>query len=91
MPDPDQNGVLIAPAIDDELTITVRLRLASPDVRDWITHDALEKLPGRLSTAVGPLLTAHGVDLAGLEVTLPTFKPYGTGGSVTHEFIGEVP
>jgi hypothetical protein len=91
MPDPDQNGVLIAPAIDDELTVTVRIRLASPTVRDQIGGPALISLPGRLHAAIKDLLSPGDVNLAGLEVTLPTFKPYGTGGAVAHEFTGEVP
>jgi len=78
MPDPDQTGTLISPAIDDELVVTVRLRVAAPDVLHRIEGPALISLPGRLHNAIKDLLDPGDVDLAGIEIATPTFRPYHT-------------
>jgi hypothetical protein len=64
--------------IDDELTITVRVRLSPTDAH----HIASEQLTETVGATIGALRDLPGT-LAGVEVTLPTFEPYPTqpGGS----------
>jgi hypothetical protein len=79
---------LVSPAVDDELVITLRLRLSGPDIAHRVAKPAFDYLPGRLRVAVSDFLDPGDVDLAGLEIALPDFRPYGTSGGVTHEFAG---
>jgi hypothetical protein len=76
----------IAPSGDDELVITVRLRVADRAVLDELAGPALTSLPGRLYAAVKDLLVPGDLDLAGLDIALPDFRPAGAPGTVTHEF-----
>jgi hypothetical protein len=66
----------VPPSVDDELVVTVRVRLDSPEVRDSIADVALGEVTGWVTGAIRPLLADRGVHLAGVEVALPDFKPY---------------
>jgi hypothetical protein len=57
--------------IDDELVIAVRIRLNPTDAH----HLAQEQLTEAVGATIGAFRDLPGT-LAGVEVTLPTFKPY---------------
>jgi hypothetical protein len=78
MPDPDQTGTLISPAIDDELVLTVRIRLAGKTVLESVQSYLLDTVAMRLDEGVAELLNRPGMELAGIEIITPTFKPYHT-------------
>jgi hypothetical protein len=74
---------LISPAVDDELVITVRIRVAAPDVAEHL----VQGLFSAVAKAVRPSYVGNDdADLAGIEIALPDFRPYGTSGGITHEF-----
>lgn len=69
MPDPD-------PIIDDELVVDVRVRLANPETTTRLADgDLIAALPSRVYDAIRPLLALHEVELAGIDLSLPDFKP----------------
>lgn len=74
--------------IDDEIVVTVRLRVDGRETLDDVTDEALSVLPSRLHTAVADLLVNRhaGIELAGVEVALPTLRPYNVPRTV-HEFL----
>lgn len=79
MPDPDQNGTLVSPSIDDELTVTIRLRFADEIVRDRLADsDMLADFAGSALAVARSLTDQNGVELASFEIALPTFRPYHT-------------
>jgi hypothetical protein len=78
MPDPDQTGTLISPTIDDELVLTVRIRLDDADVLHRVQGYLLDAASARLYGSLTELLNRPGMELAGVEIVTPTFKPYHT-------------
>ena len=66
----------VPPSVDDEITVTVRIRLEGP-------VEAFERAfaaaaPGVVAEAIWPLCEHHpDAHLAGIEVSLPTWRPYG--------------
>jgi hypothetical protein len=78
MTDPDQTGTLISPAIDDELVLTVRIRVADQVVLHRVQGYLLDAMSARLHGSLTELLNRPGMELAGVEIATPTFKPYHT-------------
>jgi hypothetical protein len=72
MPDPE-------PIIDDELVLTVRIRLGGPDVTHRIAERQSAGLVGELYGAVRELLAPGDSDLTGIEIALPTFRVLRSG------------
>jgi hypothetical protein len=71
--------------VDDEIVITVRLRLDSPEVRDQRGPTMARHLPDRIIEVLdddgwlGSGRREVGIHLAGVEVALPDFRPLATG------------
>jgi len=67
----------VPPPADDEITVTVRIRVAAQDVAEHLAHDG-PGLVAVVAAAVRPLYADNDdAHLAGIEMTLPTWKPYG--------------
>ena len=78
MTNPESQGTIITPAVDDELVFTVRIRLDNAETLHGAQGYLLDLVPARLLEPILELLNRHGMELAGIEVVTPTFKPYHT-------------
>ncbi len=67
----------VPPSIDDEVVLTIRIRVRAVDVRDALARGLYRLLPS-FEEQVRPLLDPDSTDssIAGIEVALPDFKPY---------------
>lgn len=74
------------PYIADTATITISVRFDTQGHLDAHAQELLDKLPGKLTHALGMLLARKtGVHLAGINVDLPDFKPYGPPPAATKD------
>jgi hypothetical protein len=67
----------VSPSVDDEVVLTIRIRVCAVDVRDHVARGLYRLLP-TFEEQVRPLLDPDSMDssIAGIEVALPDFKPY---------------
>jgi hypothetical protein len=67
----------VPPSVDDEVVLTIRIRVCTFDVRDGVARGLYRLLP-TFEEQVRPLLDPDSMDssIAGIEVALPDFKPY---------------
>lgn len=74
---PKDPGIEVPPSVDDEIVLTIRIRVCAVDVRDHVARGLYRLLPA-FEEQVRPLLDPDSMDssIAGIEVALPDFKPY---------------
>lgn len=79
--EPSTTGTEIPPRLDDEMTVTVRLRLASPKIRDQVATTLIRGLAAEIVDRLDDdgFLALDGVTVAGVDISLPDFRPYQTG------------